>query len=249
MEKIKYPVYDYIKFIWKKKLLLIGFTILCMVIGAALSYARPTVYTSTALVFTGNGNNDELSKPDLITGRYKEELPDEFKSSLNVKADPFQITLSLSGADKEEVETNLNKVADKYTNDLKEDFDDLNEAMDNYKNALEEKVKKTEESITQYEQLIQETSNDSKLISYSEILINKMDMVDKYRADFHEAEYDLALLEAPKKSDVKTIQSSNNNLLKNALLAGAFGFQLMLILLVLWKYIINARRALSQRQE
>ncbi|KON86262.1 hypothetical protein AF332_05120 [Sporosarcina globispora] len=248
MEKIKYPVYDYIKFIWKKKLLLIGFTILCMVIGAALSYTKPTVYTSTAIVFTGNGNNDELSKPDLITGRYKEELPDELKSSLNVKADPFQITLSLSGTNKEAVESNMNKVAEQYTNDLIEDFDELHDAMANYRNALEKKVKNTEESITQYEQLIQDTSNDSKLISYSEILINKMDIADKYRADFHEAEYDLALLEEPKKSDVKTIQSSNNNLLKNTLLAGAFGFQLMLVLLVLWKYIINARRSLSQRQ-
>lgn len=107
MEKIKYPVYDYIKFIWKKKLLLIGFTILCMVIGAGLSYTKQTVYTSTALVFTGNGNNEKLSKPILITEEYKEEVPQNLRGSLNVKiAEPLQITLSLSGPDKEDVESN-----------------------------------------------------------------------------------------------------------------------------------------------
>jgi Chain length determinant protein len=247
MEKIKYPVYDYIKFIWKKKLLLIGFTILCMVIGAGLSYMKPTVYTSTAVVFTGNGNNDELSKPDLIAGKYNEEFP-ELNNSLNAKADPYQITLSLSGPNKEAVESNMKKVAEQYETDLREDFEKLKNNMEVYKNALEKEVKELEKAIPQYEKLIQETSSNSKHITYSDILINKMRLVDKYRADLYETKIDLDLLEEPAERSLKTIQSSNNNLLRNSLLAGAFGFQLMLVLLVLWKYIINARRALSERK-
>ena len=34
---------------------------------------------------------------------------------------------------------------------------------------------------------------------------------------------------------------SKNNFLNKTLLGGAFGFQLMLIILVLWKYILDAR--------
>ncbi|MBU8771498.1 Wzz/FepE/Etk N-terminal domain-containing protein [Cytobacillus oceanisediminis] len=249
MEKIKYPVYDYIKFIWKKKLLLIGFTILCMVIGAALSYIKPTIYTSTALVFTGNGNNEKLSKPRLITDTYKDELPEDLSGSLDVKiAEPFQITLSLSGSDKKTVESNTKKVAEQYTNDLTNRFNEQLEVQEKYKNALEEKVIKTEEAISQYTQLVQEKSDENKLDHYLEVLINKEEVAEKYRADLEEVEYDLALAETPELMDV-TINQSSNNLLRNALLAGAFGFQLMLVLLVLWKYIINARRALSQRQE
>ncbi|MBX9974425.1 Wzz/FepE/Etk N-terminal domain-containing protein [Cytobacillus firmus] len=248
MEKIKYPVYDYIKFIWKKKLLLIGFTILCMVIGAALSYIKPTVYTSTALVFTGNGNNEKLSKPRLITDTYKDELPEDLSGSLDVKiAEPFQITLSLSGSDKKTVESNTKKVAEQYTNDLIERFNVQFEVQKNYKNSLEGALKKTEEAISEYNQLIQEASDEYKLLHYNEVLFNKEETAEKYRSDLNEAEYDLALAETPELMDVTTNQSSNN-LLRNALLAGAFGFQLMLVLLVLWKYIINARRALSQRQ-
>ncbi|WP_282140978.1 Wzz/FepE/Etk N-terminal domain-containing protein [Cytobacillus oceanisediminis] len=248
MEKIKYPVYDYIKFIWKKKLLLIGFTILCMVIGAGLSYTKQTVYTSTALVFTGNGNNEKLSKPVLITEEYKEEVPQNLRGSLNVKiAEPLQITLSLSGPDKEDVESNTKKLGEQYSDDLIDRFNKQYEVQEKYKNALEEKVKKTEEAISQYTQLIEENADEEKRVNYIEVLINKEEVAEKYRADLGEAEYDLALAESPELIEVSTVQSSNN-LLKNILLAGAFGFQLMLVLLVLWKYIINARRALSERK-
>ncbi|WP_282173977.1 Wzz/FepE/Etk N-terminal domain-containing protein [Cytobacillus firmus] len=248
MEKIKYPVYDYIKFIWKKKLLLIGFTILCMVIGAGLSYTKQTVYTSTALVFTGNGNNEKLSKPHLITDEYKDKVTENLSGSLNVKiAEPFQITLSLSGTDKEKVQSNTHKVAEQYTNDLTERFKVQYDVQENLRNALKGVVDKTNKTISEYDQLIQVTSDEYKLLHYNEMLLNKMEALDKYQADLEEIEYDLALAEWPELMNVTTTQTSNN-LLRNTLLAGAFGFQLMLVLLVLWKYIINARRALSERK-
>ncbi|MEH6988330.1 Wzz/FepE/Etk N-terminal domain-containing protein [Cytobacillus firmus] len=248
MEKIKYPIYDYIKFIWKKKLLLIGFTILCMVIGAGLSYTKQTVYTSTALVFTGNGNNEKLSKPGLIKDTYNDALPEDISSSLDVKiTEPYQITLSLSGSDKEAVESNTKKVAEQYTNDLTERFKVQFEVQENLRNALKGVVEKTDKTISEYDQLIQVTSDEYKLLHYNEMLLNKMEALDKYQADLEEIEYDLALAEWPELMNVTTTQTSNN-LLRNTILAGAFGFQLMLVLLVLWKYIINARRALSERK-
>lgn len=246
MEKIKYPVYDYIKFIWKKKFLLIGFTILCMVIGAGLSYTKQTVYTSTALVFTGNANNDELSKPDLIIAKYKKELPNALKNTLNVQADPFQITFSLSGNDKETVESTMKKLAEQYEKDLLITFNDQYGSLEEYANALLNVVKQTEEAVSKYNQLILETSDDDKLFNYTEVLINKMDA--QYKADLLEAKDQLSSAEPPYFNKEVTTTQTSNNLLRNTILAGAFGFQLMLVLLVLWKYIINARRALSERK-
>lgn len=247
MEKIKYPVYDYIKFIWKKKLLLIGFTILCMVIGAAVSYARPTVYTSTAHIFTGNAENDLLSKPNLITPIYQKELPENLSSSLNIQiVEPFHISFSLTGTNKEEVESNTENVAKQYESDLNDRFEEQYAAQESYKNALEGVMEDTKEAISQYNQLIEETPDANKLFNYTATLINKWNQ--EHSVELRDTEADLSLAEPPKFIEVKTIQSSNN-LLKNTILAGAFGFQLMLVLLVLWKYIINARRALSQRQE
>ena len=65
----RYETFQYMKFIWQKKMYVIAFTILCIVIGAVYSYYKGSSYTSTALVFTGNANNDMLSKPDLIAVR------------------------------------------------------------------------------------------------------------------------------------------------------------------------------------
>ncbi|USK49597.1 hypothetical protein LIT38_24410 [Bacillus sp. CMF12] len=247
MEKIKYPVYDYMKFIRKKKLLLIGFTILCMVIGAGLSYTKQTVYTSTANVFTGNAENDLLSKPELITPIYKEELPDGISDSLNIKiVGPFHISLSLSGPNKEAVESNTKKVAEQYTQDLTERFNEQYEAQKNYKNALEGLMEETKETISQYNQLKQETSDENKLFNFTEALINKRYW--EYTTDFRDADLDLSMAEPPRLIPGISTTQTSNNLLRNTILAGAFGFQLMLVLLVLWKYIINARRALSERK-
>ncbi|URT70552.1 Wzz/FepE/Etk N-terminal domain-containing protein [Cytobacillus firmus] len=245
MEKIKYPVYDYIKFIWKKKLLLIGFTILCMVIGAGFSYTKETVYTSTALVFTGNANNDELSKPDLIIAKYKKELPNALQNTLNVQADPFQITFTLSGNDKETVESAMKKLAEQYEKDLMIEFNDQYGSLKDYVNALVKVVNQTEEAVSKYNQLL-ETSDEDKLFNYTAVLISKMD--SEYKADLLEAKDLLSSAEPPIYNNEVTTTQTSNNLLRNTILAGAFGFQLMLVLLVLWKYIINARRALSERK-
>lgn len=138
-------------------------------------------------------------------------------------------------------------MGEQYSDDLIDRFNKQYKVQEKYKNALEEKVNKTEEAISQYTQLIDENADEEKRVNYIEVLINKEEVAEKYRADLGEAEYDLALAESPELIEVSTVQSSNN-LLKNILLAGAFGFQLMLVLLVLWKYIINARRALSERK-
>lgn len=247
MDDEKYPVYDYIKFIWNKKLWLILAAIICMIAGAALSFTRTPNYTSSVSIFTGNGENEMLSKPGFIESEYKDDLPENLSSSLNVKiVEPFHIALSLSGKNKNEVESELLKIAKKYKNDLNERFNDQKSVWENYTKSLEDKVAKTSDSIEMYKELASSKDvNEENLIHYKEIWMKEEETLSSYMLDLQEANEELKLYEPPKRMDLTTTRSSNN-LLRNILLGAVFGFQLILVILIFWKYIINARRSESQ---
>jgi hypothetical protein len=224
----RYPVYDYLKFIWQKKYFLIGFTILCMIIAAVYNFGKTTSYTSTALVFTGNANNDELSKPTFITYNYKDLISTKIVDSFQVKIEePMAISLTLSGSDKELVESEVTKAAKKYADDLKKNFDIQIGARKAYADALKDRIDALKKSQSFY-------NDDDKLLTSTELL-----------EQYHMNEIKLSLPEEPNFKGVSTTAASNH-LLRNSLLGGALGFQLMLVLLVFWKYIINARRYTEQ---
>jgi uncharacterized protein involved in exopolysaccharide biosynthesis len=247
MNDQKYPVYDYFKFIWDKKLLLILATILFMIAAAAFSFTRTESYTSKALVFTGNGENERLSKPALIISEYKDELPENLSSSLDAKiVEPFQIQLTLSGADKNTVESELNKTANNYVADLTERFSQQYGVLENYVKAMEAKVKNTQKSIDLYTELVYKEGNEENLNRYIEILIKKEEAQVRYEEDLVEAQDELVLAEPPRFEGMTT-NASSNNLLRNVFLGAALGFQLMLVILVFWKYVLNARRSESQK--
>lgn len=243
MEKNKNTLYEYVIFIWRKKLWVIGFTILCLVIAGAFSFTSKQHVSATALVFTGNATNDFLSKPELIMDKYEETIPEDIRGSFFVKIEePFQISLSLTGNDKETVEKELRKVAEKYTSDLKKRFDDQYKTLEQYTEILKRKIDKTEETINYYNEKISEETNGDKLSYYTELVIKAEEDIGEYYSEYYKANYKLTLAESPELMNINT-EETGNNLTRNLLLAGAFGFQMMIIILVIWKYILNSREA------
>jgi hypothetical protein len=65
-----------------------------------------------------------------------------------------------------------------------------------------------------------------------------------YTEKLHKAKIQLSKMKPPELRNVTTASSGNNSV-RNAIIGGALGFQLMLIILVIWKYILDAKRFLS----
>jgi hypothetical protein len=223
MDSRKYPTYQYIRFIWQKKFLLIGLTILCMIITAVYSITKAHTYTSTALVFTGNGNNELLSKPDLIIDKYAKKLSPSVKGSLSAEIlEPMQIQLTLSSKDKKLADSEIKKVGKLYTKDLTKQFNKQYNYREDYVKALE---------------------NEIKAAKKSKVLADKENL-PKYNSDLDKNKTKLILFEKPELMNTTTVEKSNHTA-RNVVLVGAAVFQLMLIILVFWKYIIEARKAIS----
>jgi len=226
----KYIFYQYLKFIWNKKWWLVGAMILFMLIGLLYSLRQPLVYTGQAVIFTGNAQNDKLSKPVFIKSEYQGLLPDKVRNSFAVDLPgDNQMVFTVSEQTKKGADEDIRKVANSYVKDLQKRYQDQ-------KTELKAAVK-----IVDIKQLKREYKN------YVSGLIQSKENITFYRDTIQwltEAKYQLAIMEPPKLMDVTTTQRSNN-LIRNMLLGGAFGFQLMLIILVFWKYIRDARRSLN----
>lgn len=241
-ESRRYPTYQYIKFIWQKKIYLIGFTILCLLLGAVYSYSRGTSATTTAVIFTGNANNDMLSKPDLIAAKYSRYLSKDIKGSFQAQiADKMEITLSAKGKNKNTLESQVGKAAKKYVQDLTTNFNAQNNVRINYANSVQKEIDATQQSIALYDQLLANHPTGQTADNYNQALVTNQDALQSERSDLLDTQYQITTAEKPQLMSVTT-KGTSHNTIRNSLLGAAFGFWVALVVLIFWKYISDARR-------
>ncbi|MEH7235744.1 Wzz/FepE/Etk N-terminal domain-containing protein [Bacillus sp. JJ1562] len=240
-EQNQYILYGYLQFLWKKKWLILLATIIGMGLGYAYALMQPTTYTSTATVFTGNAQNEELSKTKIIKGKYKKILPEDLKGGFIVNiADTNVIDLNLVGSNKPEVEDNIELVAGAFEKDLMKNFKMQEQAIKDYYDFLDGELENPEG-------LLNKINKNNLLKSLPEslntkIVENILTMQLAYMEEnYHQLDIELSGMKEPYISDI--LHSENKpNPLRYIVLGGAALFQLMLIIVVLWKYIINARQ-------
>lgn len=242
MGQEKFIVYQYLKFIWNKKWLLILVTLLLAASGFLYAHKHAATYSGQAMVFTGNGQNDMLSKPEFIKAKY-EKLAHNSNFVVAVPGN-FEVTLTVTGTNKATTQKQIKKVSNQYIKDLAQRFNDQYSARKDYVKALKQKISKMETENDRYNQLIAQSNNEQKLSSYTDILLQQQDAVAGYKDKLYKTQYQLALMEKPKLMSVGTASKSGSTL-KDMTLGGAFGFQMMLIILIVWKYILDARRSLN----
>ncbi|MCC3356916.1 Wzz/FepE/Etk N-terminal domain-containing protein [Bacillus sp. REN16] len=249
-EQNQYILYGYLQFLWKKKWLIILATVIGMGLGYAYTLTQQTKYTSKAIVFTGMIENRDLSKPEIIQNDYKHLLTEIAPSDFSV-AIPMdnQINLTLVGSDKSIVESDLTKIANQIVKDLTVKYDVQRQAMEDYVNALSEQVDATnyllnnilkESSSGVSKDVMEQLNSDSQLVYLEGKFYNANTKELLYYAGEELAKM---VKHNPRISgdDVNTSENKPSSI-KFIILGGAAFFQLMLIIVILWKYIINARQ-------
>ncbi|WP_077619739.1 Wzz/FepE/Etk N-terminal domain-containing protein [Litchfieldia sinesaloumensis] len=237
----QYVLYGYLTFLWKKKWLILLATIIGMGLGYGYSSLQKVTYSSIANVYTGTAQNEELSKVALIKGKYKKMLPDDLKEGFNATIpDNNVISLHLVGSNDSKVKENIESVAKEFEEDLKENYSLQEQAIRDYYNFLDSQIKSPEG-------LLNDDYKNNLIKSLPEslntnIVENILTMQLAYMEEnFHQLDIQLSKLKEPYISEI--IHNANKpSSLRYIVLGGAAFFQLMLIIVILWKYIINARQ-------
>jgi capsular polysaccharide biosynthesis protein len=135
MEEGSVELIDYLRVIWKRKVLIIAGTLLCVAVGVAVSIRLPETYRAEILIRIGKTVNTVSffsSSPSLpsfslidTVGNLATSIPVEYAleedlgDGLNVEVvnGTFMIKIRLEGLEERSTNEHLKKLADKFTSD------------------------------------------------------------------------------------------------------------------------------------
>jgi hypothetical protein len=235
-EKQKFVLYEYLLFFWKKKFWFL-FVPLAMALISVLAghlFLHKYNYTGKAIIFTGSVNLKSLTDPKNI----RANLP-HVKNKLDiVVTEDKYVKITLKGDDKTSVQNELRKIVSKYNHDLqqhsKQRLDVTNERLhelDEYKEDLQLIVEHYNKKLDSQQLTLDQLDSAVKA---EEILTDTMEKASRIRNNLVFYEEPSVLSENVSKSKTYTGQ-----LIAIGVVLGIF---LTFIILILMKYVLDARR-------
>nr|WP_231618272.1 Wzz/FepE/Etk N-terminal domain-containing protein [Fictibacillus sp. 23RED33] len=222
-------------FFWKKKWLFVILPIVALLIGALLSMLQSANYTGKAIVYVGDVR-DISTDPEIIQSRYKDKVT---KNSLEVKVDQKDlITILVKGDDREEIKKELNDVVKGLNSDLKAEAKLM---IDVTQVGIDQKTKKQELLSELIEAFIKQSEAGDVDLEEQTRLLEYQYNLQEYSDSIQRMEEDIKLFENPKTID-NEVTTDPKHLKTNMLLGFVAGIFLTIITLIVWKYIVNARR-------
>ncbi|TCS93253.1 Wzz/FepE/Etk N-terminal domain-containing protein [Hazenella coriacea] len=239
-EENRYIFFEYLLFFWKRKKIFLLIPVV-FVIGALLfGLLQPSVYTGQAVVAVGSITTDSLINPDIIQGSYKKELDPKIKSSFQaVVPKSGQVRLQVTGGDQEVVQKNIEKVSNAYLGSLQALYTNRS---DMYKKQIEGLNKRIEELSKATEFYRSKVDKNPADIVTGELLIENEKELSRAQDSAQVINIDLLYLEAPSYTIEPTVTKQRSPIVSNLAVALALSFVVMILVLVFWKYIDDAKK-------
>jgi hypothetical protein len=237
MKKNQYVFYEYLHFFWKKKIVLFAIPVVVALIALVYTFSKPDVYRGEVTVFTSSIGKDSLTHPDLIKSNYTGKINDSAIKNFNVNATTGRVLFTFTGTNKEEIKRASETIEKDY-------LPKLNKAFEEKKSILEDQVAIYELAVKEYEAkvtLLEKKAEQDTLTIEDLNFKNDSDSTVIYFEDLKSARLDLKELDPPKILS-KSIAKSNNYLGSNLLVSILFGFILSILTIMVWKYILDARK-------
>lgn len=240
-EQKRFALYEYLVFFWKKKIFFLIIPLLFTFLGFGASYVIPKdgKYVGTASVFTGSIKLKALTNPSNVVATYGKDVHGVIDAYVSSES---YVKIKIFDDNKERVENDLKKMTagieqglvDSYDLRYKTTEDIINsnkKILEDLKDVIQVSNKKLEdEDLT-----IEETEEVTTLLEKSEADASKA------QTSIQSMSTDLAFFEKP---GIVTQEVGLTNTYKLELtLAGlVLGVIAAILILMLWKYINEARR-------
>lgn len=242
VEKQKFLFYEYLLFFWKKKfwflIVPLAMAIISVLVGQL--FLHKYNYTGQALIFTGSINLKDLTDPKNIEAKFP-----HVKNALDVVVpEEKYVKITLKGDDKTSVQNELRKIVSKYDHELQRHSKQRLDATHTRLHELDGEINVLQQVIKQYGEKLdsqpqQLTSGDLKnTVKAEEILADRTDKASRIRNDLLFYEKPSVLSESVSKSKTYIGQ-----LIAVGVVLGIF---LTFIMLILMKYVLDARRYYQQ---
>jgi capsular polysaccharide biosynthesis protein len=233
--KERFVLYEYLLFFWKKKWLFVILPIVTLLLGALLSMLQSANYTGKAIVYVGDLSGG-IKDPVLVQNKYSNIDRD---ISLNVKVDqPDQITFTVKGDDKDKVDDILADITSSYYDDLETKSKKILQITDDGIKLKTERAKILDDILKTFSAQIDTGNLDeeeqARLVEYEDNLLELTESILRMEKDINTFEKPEIIKEE--------VNSDPKNIRTNMILGFVAGIFLTILSLIVWKYILNARR-------
>lgn len=234
--KERFVLYEYLSFFWKKKWLFVILPIVALLIGALLSMLQSANYTGKAIVYTGDVRGI-ITEPEYVESKYSKFVSKN--TSLEVKVDKqSQVTIIVKGDDKKSINQTLSKISSGYYKELEKKADRVIEVTEKSKKLKENRLSSLEKILPALEEQLQygdlDIDEETRLLEYQHTFKELSESIQRMDKDLLIYEHPL-VIEDEVNQDPKHLRT-------NMLLGFVAGIFLTVLSLIVWKYIVNARR-------
>ncbi|MXQ55978.1 hypothetical protein [Shimazuella alba] len=238
--KKSYAFYDYLAFMWQKKLWLIAIPLIAVVLAIIVSsFTRPT-YQGSVLFNVADATDDKVTVPDIILSSYQKLLPKDLQPSLQAIVPKYkQVQIQISGKDKEQVTKGFQTVVKAYYTDLQKVYQQKVNLSKQYMATLQQRVA----TLEQASKSIKPSSvNAQSLEAFTDLqkeLATRQEQLQSSKLDL--ASVQAPVIVPPGSLEDLTISEKASPWKANILIALLSGIILAVVVVTLWKYILDAR--------
>lgn len=242
-EQEEFVLYQYLKYFWKRKLILILIPITLGLIFSLLYYLflYEEVYTGESTIYTGSVVSNSVTNATNLEARYEEDIENQLDISSALSG---YISVKITGETKDLVLSELDYVTKSIESDLVDNYNlRLNKTKDNLEmlKSLEIEVR---ENIEEFKKVVD--INEVKNIyereypnSTTEILLINMQNLSNITNSIHNMNNSLAFFEEPETLSLKQ-ETSKNYIVETMVIGFVIGTVLAILILILLKYINDA---------
>ena len=238
-ENKKFVLYEYLVFFWKKKIFFLIIPLIFALLGLGASYLIPKdgKYLGNATIFTGSIKLKALTNPSNIIAQFGQDINGEIDAYVTSES---YVKLKIYNDNKEQLEKDLEKMSTAIEKSLLDSYDlryDItNDSVVKAETKLTELRDVLRVAVDRLENAsVEETKDLTSTIEWTE-----MEIADT-EAKISRITGDLAFFEPPSvnRQEVTVVNTYKKELSAAGIILGVFA---TFLILMLWKYIIEARR-------
>jgi capsular polysaccharide biosynthesis protein len=238
--KKSYAFYDYLAFMWKKKIWVITIPIIAIIIAVLISsFTKPT-YQGSVLFNVADATDDKVTVPDVIMSRYQSLLPKELQPSLQVIVPKYkQVQMQISGENKEQVNKGFQTVAKAYYADLQEVYQQKRNLSKQYSDSLQQRVTMLEQASKSIKPASVNAQSLESFTNLQSELATAQEQLQSSKLDLLSSQ--APVIVPPNSLDNLTVTEKASPWKANILIALLVGIILGLVVVTLWKYVLDAK--------
>ncbi|MCR8850564.1 hypothetical protein NQ095_19265 [Rossellomorea sp. SC111] len=239
MKKNNYVFYEYLHFFWRKKVIFFLIPLVVALGTVMFTLTKDDVYKGEITVYTSSIGINDLTHPDLIQSKFSGKVSEIGVDNFNVSATTGRVLFSFKDPDKDQIKEAIDIIEKNYLKDLNEEYSNRKRHLESAIESYEKADKMLQIRTDFLERKVQQGTLTSDELQESNYLSGKSDF--QFIEDMKMTKMELDELDDPKVLS-SSITKSNNFIISNLITSVLIGFIFSTLILMLWKYILDARK-------